>query len=269
MGTTFSRHVGYREQDGYYDDLPATVEYYEKEYLALHPNLHAEDADAKFAALHWALNGPLKAIEISTVLDVGCGSCGVLSKTLSYLEQSQQGPVTGIGVDVSGGMLRSGVKDSRLVRLRADCRDIPLEDHSISLALCFDIVEHVSEDDLLIREVSRLAEYAVFKVPLELSAYTSLRGGRKRLKRLQEKYGHVNHYDHKTLTSLLNAEWKINAENYVKIPGRNLLLDRFQTVLLNSGLSNIFGVLFGGFLIAVARSRRSSGSALSHCAHSD
>ena len=258
MQAIFSRPVSYRDEDGYYDDLPTTVEYYEKEYLELHPNLHAEDADAKFAALQWALDGPLKAIDISTVLDVGCGSCRVLSKTLSYLEQAKKDPVTGIGVDVSGGMLRSGVKDSRLVRLRADCRDIPLHDHSISLALCFDIVEHVSEDDQLIREISRLAEYAVFKVPLELSAYTWVRGGRKRLRRLQEKYGHVNHYDHKSLISLLNPDWKIAAENYVKIPGRNLLLDRFQTVLLTIGLSNVFGMLFGGFLIAVARSRKSA-----------
>lgn len=256
MQAIFSRPVSYREVDGYYDDLPQTLEYYEKEYLERHPNLHEEDAEAKFAALRWALDGALKEIDISTVLDVGCGSGRVLSKTLSYLDQAKRGPLIGIGVDVSGGMLRSGVKDSRLVRLRADCRDIPLQDKSISLALCFDIVEHVGEDDLLIREISRLAEYAVFKVPLELSAYTRLRGGRKRLKRLEEKYGHLNHYDHRTLTALLNAEWKIDAEHYVKIPGRNLLIDRFQTVLLTIGLSNVFSVLFGGFLIAVARSRR-------------
>lgn len=251
----FRREVPYNADGDYYDDLVGQADsYYEKEYLALNPTMHEEDVPSKVEAFRRAVAGPLAGVAVERLLDLGCGSCRVLQEVLARPEGGAGSARQAFGVDISGGILGSGARDARITRLRADCRDLPLANGSIDVAMCFDILEHVAESEAVAAEVARIAEYAVFKVPLELAVYTWMRGGPHRLAELRTKFGHVRHFGKRSLLRLLRPHWKVVAVWYMKIPRRGWLADRIQTALLAIGLHGLFASLFGGFAVVVAQS---------------
>ena len=152
-------------------------------------------------------------------------------------------------------ILSEGVPHPCLVRLRASADHLPLDDCVVSLALCMDIVEHVPDPAVLLREVRRVAPRVVLKIPLERSWYTTLRGGRWRLAALRERFGHLHHFrvdDVRRL--LLLTGLRVRYERFLIIPRRSFPLDALQRLLLRCGWTGLFARLFGGFVIIGAES---------------
>lgn len=237
---------------GFYEDsLAGRSEFYEDEYLRLHPSMHHEDARSKLDGIEKIL-GSLDTHSIESVLDLGCGSCEVLRGFLDILGDTH---AVGVGLDLSAAILSQGVRDRRVIRLRSDSRDLPFESGSISLGLCIDVIEHIDEPERALAEIRRVCNTAIFKVPLERSWYTWLKGGRRRLARLRTKYGHVNQYDRRSLLHLVAQHFHVEREEYLEIPNRSQAIQIAQRALLAVD-RGLFATAIGGFAILLARSRK-------------
>lgn len=193
----------------------------------------------------------MPAVRPTTVLDVGSGSGKVLQKTLDYLENDGT-RVSGIALDLSSAILRGAVVDQRITKLRASCQDIPVPSQSVDLAICMDIIEHVTEPAAAVREIARTSRTALFKIPLERSLYTVLGGNQRRLRSLHEKYGHVHHFNRQTALQILTKDFDLFYESYEPIPNRTPVTAALQRLLINN--HRVFAIIFGGFIIVAGRS---------------
>jgi hypothetical protein len=68
----------------------------------------------------------------------------------------------------------------------------------------------------------------MFKIPIEQSIYTILAGNKKRLEKLEKKFGHIHHFSRKAIIRLIEEEFEILYENYEIIPNRGLFLESIQ-----------------------------------------
>ncbi|MFH1287978.1 MAG: class I SAM-dependent methyltransferase, partial [bacterium] len=233
------------------------IVFYEKDYLKLNPTLHEEDIETKFKSIVKALNVlRLKCRNIEIIADIGCGSCKLLIKILDYMHKNMDSKICALGIDVSFQILSIGEKHPNLIKLRTDAEKIPLENNSISLSLCIDIIEHINHPDLFLKEIARISQFAIFKIPLELCFYTTIKGGKQRLTKLKNQYGHIHHFNRNSIMQLVNEHFYIIYEDYEKIPNRAFFFDKMQEILLVSNLHHMFAFMFGGFIILLAKSRQ-------------
>jgi 2-polyprenyl-6-hydroxyphenyl methylase/3-demethylubiquinone-9 3-methyltransferase len=89
-----------------------------------------------------------------TVLDIGCGG-GLVAEELARLG------ATVIGVDPAESSLSTARAHARLAGLEIDYRlgageRLPLDDASVDIACCVDVLEHVDDLDAVIRETARV-----------------------------------------------------------------------------------------------------------------
>lgn len=235
--------------------VPSDPAFYETRYLELNPTLHEEDVEDKFQALRIVLQLVIPKLYIRLVGDIGCGSCSVLVKALDYLCQTAHKNIRGLGIDISSRILSLAKQHPNVSKVTANCEEIPLKNRSVSLGICFDVVEHVRDPRSLVREVARISRFAVFRIPLELSLYTRLNGNKGRLTKLRRQYGHIHHFSRSSAVRLIRAEFDVLFEDYAKIPNRCLLFDKLQDMLIRADLNQLFASLFGGFVILLVSSK--------------
>jgi ubiquinone/menaquinone biosynthesis C-methylase UbiE len=85
------------------------------------------------------------------VLDIGCGS-GYGSQILTGFESYT-------GIDVSPETIKSANKhfgNSKVKYLNADATMVPLDSGTFDLVTCFEVLEHVDEPHLIVKEAARL-----------------------------------------------------------------------------------------------------------------
>ena len=89
-----------------------------------------------------------------TAVDIGCGG-GLLAEELARMG------MTVIGVDPAGASLRTAREHADRSGLRIDYRSgageqLPLEDASVDIAVCVDVLEHVDDVNAVLRETARV-----------------------------------------------------------------------------------------------------------------
>ncbi len=86
-------------------------------------------------------------------LDVGCGS-GLTTARLAACEQIE----TIVGLDPSAAGLEWSRRRHGLPLARASATNIPLDDSSVDVVICFDVLQHLApgEDTLAVMEIARL-----------------------------------------------------------------------------------------------------------------
>ena len=89
-----------------------------------------------------------------TAVDIGCGG-GLLAEELARMG------MTVIGVDPAEASLRTAREHADRSGLRIDYRSgageqLPLEDASVDIAVCVDVLEHVDDVDAVLRETARV-----------------------------------------------------------------------------------------------------------------
>lgn len=231
------------------------ADFYENEYLSINPNMHEDDSDAKYQIIKKSLKYIISENQVETIADIGCGSCLVLNKILTFLKREED-KISAVGIDISKTILLNSIKSPNIVKLRANCENIPIENKSITISFCIDILEHVNNPNLALKEVSRLSKFVIFKIPLELSFYTLLKGWRRRLNKLEKKFGHIHHFNRRDVFKLIQPYFDVKKIFYQKIPNRTLLFDFIQNFLLKKKLYFLFSCLWGGFIIIVCESKK-------------
>jgi SAM-dependent methyltransferase len=175
--------------------------YVEGEFTKEHPNFDESDSQWKVQQLipfvdEFMCMRPWKRIRL---LDVGGGAGIILRDVAQYIRGRYEVEVSKNALDLSPQALELQQSRNPDIALSL-CQDITscsIEDKGIDLVLMIDVLEHVPDPIRALHEISRLAEYAILKVPIEDTIVFRLwniarRGEPKR--KLQDGTGHLNFY---------------------------------------------------------------------------
>lgn len=145
----------------------------------------------------------LGRLEISTVLDVGCGE----GFTLDRLVKAEIGDSL-IGIDRSRTALRLGLElFPELNLMRGDIYNLPLEDCSMDLVVCTEVLEHLKGPQKALKELVRVSKkYLLLSVPNE--PFFSLRNlvMGKNIARLGSPKGHINFWTSREFCSFVRQQ---------------------------------------------------------------
>jgi methionine biosynthesis protein MetW len=109
----------------------------------------------KLECLNFSKQTILSLINIGTVLDIGCGD-GIL------LEHLGKKGITGVGIDISTKAIAI-CKERRLNCTRADITDaLPFADNSFDNVILTDVLEHIFQPKLLLKEGYRVSRKYIF-----------------------------------------------------------------------------------------------------------
>jgi SAM-dependent methyltransferase len=172
------------------------------EYIIRNPTLHEEDSPWKVTKIVPLLDrciGYFNKDSIS-LLDVGGGTGLILNSVSNYIENTYQVKVNKCALDLSPRMLE--IQKTRnpdlKVELNEDICKTSFKDKEIDIILMIDILEHISDAVRALEEVRRIANFAIFKVPLEDNLYLRILNFLKRGAIRQHaivSYGHINTYN--------------------------------------------------------------------------
>lgn len=169
------------------------------------PDLHTH--------IRWrAIKGFIKLNDIKTVIDIGCGS-----GTFTFELALKNNALEIVGIDISknaidlANFIKERVKTNNVNFCYLDAtKSYPYPDNHFDLVLLIDIIEHVQDDESIIREASRVLKpkgYMIISVP---TPNYPLFFGRN----FHEEIGHVrNGYWLDDLAKLLGKH-NLNIVNY-------------------------------------------------------
>jgi len=137
-------------------------------------------------------------------LDIGCGTGDVLKQLC------KQRDVRGIGWDIA----KRPIDDERTQFHRGDGVSAA---SPADIVLCLDVFEHVADDEAFLRQLRKLGDRFIFRVPLDLSAWDLVRG--RQLRHAREAYGHLHVYDRYLAEELLGrCGYQVECVAYDRTP---------------------------------------------------
>lgn len=102
----------------------------------------------------WVIDKILKIPEGSSILDVGAGEMPYKKHCDSLIYKSQDfGKYS--GRDVKSG-IKSGEYDTKSVDIISDITNIPVRNNSFDYVLCTEVLEHIPDPMLALKEISRI-----------------------------------------------------------------------------------------------------------------
>jgi ubiquinone/menaquinone biosynthesis C-methylase UbiE len=83
-------------------------------------------------------------------LEVGCGNGEIINHLAKHTSQA-------MGLEINGRILRSNlIKDSRVVYIQGDGRQLPFEDDTFDIVILAQVYEHMTRQEMLSAEVYRV-----------------------------------------------------------------------------------------------------------------
>jgi ubiquinone/menaquinone biosynthesis C-methylase UbiE len=138
------------------------------------------------------------------------------------------------GVDISDSGLEA-IQARRLARLREarkfDGYAIPYPDDHFDMVYCSHVLEHVEYPRILLRELSRVARYQVFEVPLDYAPQVDADV------RHYHSYGHINIFTPATFRFLVKSEgFTVLSDRYTRTTPEVLRFNWYKNMKMNSNL---------------------------------
>jgi SAM-dependent methyltransferase len=174
------------------------------EYIVKNPSLHEEDSPWKVTKIAPLVDGFVASLgnvpKSINLLDVGGGAGLILAAVSSYIEERHGIAVHKYALDLMPGALEIQKRRNPDLKkaLNEDIRVTSLGDKEIDLTLLIDLIEHVPNPALALKEISRISKYAIFKVPLDDNIigrmWNVIRQGEPRRQAIQS-VGHINVYN--------------------------------------------------------------------------
>lgn len=121
------------------------------------------------------------------ILDIGSYD-GYISYNLKKLFPNLK--ITVVDVDKSGLKL---AKEKGLNTLYASALELPIKDNQVDVVLCLDVIEHIKEDEKMIKEISRVLKTGgkvVLTTPMQDGVSFPFLG-RQRIENINKSWGHV------------------------------------------------------------------------------
>ena len=175
--------------------------YTSDDYIVKNPSIHEEDTPWKLSKILPLVDAYMKAHVGSELrlLDIGGGAGLILKGVAEYIERKFSVRVRKYAMDLSPGMLsiqQENNPDMTAVFLGDIC-ETTLPDNEFDLTLMIDVLEHVPQPELALRQLRRISKFVIYKVPLELNLLMAsmdlITLGKTRRKRV-EQIGHINIY---------------------------------------------------------------------------
>ena len=225
---------------------------YQSEYYKIHTSFHGEDALRKFCEISTVLSNyrPQK------IVDLGCGG-GYVSR-LIYKKFK---PVMMIALDVSEEAIKHAKDQDNNGRIEYVVGDaLKFRTNKVDLVIINDLIEHLSQPSLLLKNIKEYSSLIIIRVPLEKTFVNTIfrkLNIKNEYARLRKKYGHIYPFTEKEITSLLNnSGWKIEYKKIFPIPKRSYLpfeIIRLSVYPLYYIFPSVAALLNGGFLVAKAK----------------
>ena len=206
---------------------------------------------AKASTIIRVLNKADVMQNISSVLDVGCGTGGILR----HVHQSISNGNTALGIDLSIiGIKLANEKSAKNLSFKA----LSLEqvEGEFDLVILSHVLEHIADWDNFLEKLSlKVNRYLYINVPLEVNVLSAIRG--RSLLETYKKYGHVHFFDEDFVISYLedcgfNVLVKDYGEEFIvqnsTLRGR---LAKLPRKLLGKLSRRIAARLVGGYSLAL------------------
>lgn len=228
---------------------------YQAEYIKKNPTLHVEDTDKKFSEITKVIKPSLK---FNSMIDIGCGA-GVLTLKVKHFLNIKEA----LGVDLSSHMIESARKfdqENEVKWIEEDYRKLDLS-RIYDLSIAMDIVEHVENDDEILKILSKISKYSVIKVPLEYSLmnrFLKKLGIHDTFAETRNQFGHIHYYNFFKIKELVEKYFIIESYTCIPMPKRRTKKwEYLRRLWLPIGLiSKKYMTYFGGgFTVLFLKSR--------------
>lgn len=147
--------------------------------------------------------------QLTSILDVGCGTGGLLEGLLDY----DLGIKRALGIDMAMDAIRLGksLRKSNIIELRtASLADI---NEKFDLVIASHVVEHVPEYRQFLNDLSERGKYIYINIPIEINVLYALRSNV--LDHQFHTYGHLHFYTERFFDAFVIANgFKIKARGY-------------------------------------------------------
>ena len=176
--------------------------YLEDEYLKKIPTLHEYDSPWKLSKIIPLVDEFLYKFEKEEInlLDVGGGAGLILKGISKYIENRHNKIVYKYVLDLSPKILEIQKKRNPDLKraLNEDICNTSISNKEIDLTLMIDVLEHIPYPQIALKELRRISNFVILKVPLEDNLYyriwNFLKRGEKRHYSI-ENSGHINFYN--------------------------------------------------------------------------
>jgi len=180
--------------------------YLDDEYISKNPSLDVQDTSWKVSKIIPLIDTFISDFdkEAINMLDVGGGAGLICSQICTYIRKTYNRKINKFFLDLSPGILEIQKKNNPdfKLALNEDVRKTSLHDKQIDLTLIIDVLEHIPNPEIALREIRRITKFAIFKVPLENNLYNNIRNiltrGRQG-KDMRTRFGHINFYSFKEI----------------------------------------------------------------------
>ena len=226
--------------------------YTDGQYGERNPSWHEEDAEQKA----WVIAEMLGSSSVNprTIVDVGCGTGGVLLHLKRTLDAQGLTEVCYDGWDVASEPIRRA-RDRQGPSVRFHEGDFLASEGHADVLLCLDTVEHVADDVGFLRGLSSRADTFVFRLPLDLSALDVLRP--HRMLAARKNWGHRHPYSRVLALSVLEeAGYEVGAECFHRVGGPLGGLDGIRRAAFKVAPHATVRLMGGYSLVVLATPRR-------------
>ena len=224
--------------------------YIDGQYWRRNPSMHSEDSPWKAGQVIKMLT--IMKIQPTTVCEIGCGAGDILVELYRQLASTTKFT----GYDVSEEAIHI-CKTKEQKRLKFNLAD-PLENRTFfyDLVLSIDVMEHVENYMVFLRNIKGLGKHKLFHIPLEISVQTAMRC--RPFMRSRQQYGHLHFFTKETaLSALIETGHKIEFCFFtpcgLELPNRNIIskLMEIPRGIVSYFNPNLSQRLFGGYSLMV------------------
>ncbi len=177
--------------------------FYKKDfYFYKNPQLHIRDSLWKVKQILPYIDGLLSFIDKKTlnILDVGGGTGIILKKIGIYIKTNYQISINKYLLDLSPKILEVQKKNNQdyTLAINKNIKYTGIKRKKIDITLMIDVLEHVPNPNIALKEISKISDFAIFKIPLQKNLFFYVENflRRGKLKKLAiTSVGHINFYN--------------------------------------------------------------------------
>ena len=142
-----------------------------------------------------------RLVNPSLVLDAGCGE-GIISQDIKKIFKSNI-----VGIDPSDDKLK--YSSTVLPVVKSSIYHLPFRSNQFNLALCLEVLEHLDDPILGLKELSRVSDYAIISVPNDLIMRLGNISRGKYLRSFGNYPDHANHWNRTTFKEFVSEYFEI------------------------------------------------------------
>ena len=185
----------------------------------------------------YKINELLPLVEGNNILDIGCGPG-------YFVDALTQKGFNATGIDIESKFIKFAKNNLSGNFLFANALKLPFKDKQFNTVFIRNVLEHIDNDLLAIKEALRVGNRVVVIVPHKTPDNLTKRG--VHFIHYQD-HSHLRNYTHKSLSELINtAEAEIIKLSYTeRLPAKSLFVELFQApAIIKRIIAKLFFIIF-------------------------